>query len=131
MSTKRHFVSYEVAKLLSEHGFDELCHHFYDKDGKLHKFSESIHPKGMRNTYCISIGCVSAPNIFDVGTWFKRYNLHFDISSVTLRGRINWKVDVMENVTDTVGWYWFPNDVNTYTKAFNETIKYCFEEIIK
>lgn len=135
LKTKPHYVNYEVASLLLEKGFDELCFHFYDSNRRMHKLSKSVLQFGITNSYFIKnvYNCIAAPNIDDVKNWLYKYHYRtvFDISSHSLgKNNILWKLIVLGAYGEAIGWCWF-NCVKTYTDAFNESVKYFFNEIMK
>ena len=89
-------VSFEIAKLLKEKGFDETAQKWYSTEGSCYYEDEFINSRGSVPSYCCE-----APTISDVVMWLHKEhkNIHIWIS-----------VD-LENYTDT----WF------YTISHNKS----------
>lgn len=75
-------VSFELAKLLKEKGFDKLTINYYSEEDYFYK-DELLFPKGsvLRNEdwpYNVSTTQLNAPTIAEVVTWlYKKHGIHF------------------------------------------------------
>ena len=122
------YVSFEVAKLLKEKGFNIDCFAAYNGNGKLYKFDDDIDD----NTPCWS----EAPTLQMAMKWLlEKYNMYIEI---TINGFQNKKYTyhvVIQNLNewyDTSECYDFHivGDFDSPEKGYNSAIKYCLEKLI-
>jgi len=116
------YVSFEVAKLLEEKGFNEACFAFYNPEGMLIQ-------SGIRlNNIQVGVvkGSYSAPTLQMAMKWLREvHGLHVDIDP--LEG--NWRTKIVEledlcEVDRGISLY------GTYEEACEAAIKYCLENLI-
>ena len=143
------YVSFEVAKLLKEKGFDWPCHGTYDTavTGGKPKFSEyevlSYFPYGMKNSDDKYDMVISAPTLQMAMKWLREvHNLfieiqcygcecdekaHFEYSYV-----ISEYVEFNNNVCTTFGLEkrYAKSQFLSYEEACEAAIKYCLENLI-
>jgi len=117
------YVSFEIAKLLKEKGFDEYCYTFYDWDSEEFYREERI-------PCCNSRGDdYAAPTLQMAMKWFREvHHLTIDVFH-----HLDWKVCIKAIPDD-----YFKADYShpelkptkTYEEACEAGIKYCLENLI-
>lgn len=117
------YVSFEVAKLLKEKGFDEPCLMCYTYDEKLGNY-------GQYNSYKNSeVFSLTAPTLQMTLKWLREaHNLHINIF-VTWKDKIphyQWSIDNLITQDTT---YDTPC-LEKYEEACEAAIKYCLENLI-
>ena len=117
------YVSFEVAKLLKEKGFDEPCLMCYTYDEKLGNY-------GQYNSYKNSeVFSLTAPTLQMTMKWLRKaHNLHINIF-VTWKDKIphyQWSIDNLITQDTT---YDTPC-LEKYEEACEAAIKYCLENLI-
>lgn len=121
------YVSFEIAKLLKEKGFDEPCLMCYTSDKKLGNY-------GHYNSYKNSeVFALTAPTLQMAMKWLREvHNLHCDIGYDDL----DWFWNILD-VSDSVPVEERPKMIKdglaghkTYEKACEAAIKYCLENLI-
>ena len=124
MAITEDYVSFEIAKLLKEKGFNEVIAGYYRPNGK---FGHII--GGMFNSekQFIKDECCSAPTLQMAMKWLREvYNFHIWVEpSHDKEGLYNAhvKVDWWSNNWAGVGY-------NTYEKAVEAAIEYCLKILI-
>ena len=127
------YVSYEIAKLLKEKGFNEPCFYYY-KD-KVLMFSPIL--KG-RNSY--QTDTYSAPTHQMAMAWLREHGLHINAPI-----SYDYSVDADGNEVDRRTFYIFEiyssfrgnliyieeiNEYDSYEEAVEAALKYCLENLI-
>ena len=122
-------VSFPIAKLLKEKGYNEPCALLYDESGKISgtKMSMAGHP----NTY---INKYSAPTISEVVMWI--YDKHgiwvyvdsHEFSKWCYYYRYNRPHELSSKITEN-GQFGL-DDFNSPTEAYEAAIEYCLENLI-
>ena len=114
------YVSFEIAKLLKEKGFDEYCG-YYDKTGEYWDYKTFNH-KG--DEY------ISAPTLQMAMKWLRKvHNLSIEPYYTHKQG---YKFAVQEIPTAISLWMDLPDELySTYEEACETAIKYCLEKLIK
>lgn len=129
------YVSFEIAKLLKEKGFNEPCHATYDTavTGGKPRFSEyevlNFFPHGMRNTDDKYSMVLSAPTLQMTMKWLReKHRLHIDIDP----SESDWNPTVitLEDWTCIVKYGDKIPVQDTYEEACEAAIKYCLENLI-
>ena len=115
------YVSFEVAKLLKEKGFDEACPTAYSLVSKTHKVEQrSISEWG-------KMGQVKRPTLQMAMKWLR------EIHNITIEPhylyRKEWYAIVSSENPLGIGVY-TTNTFNTYEEACEAAIKYCLENLI-
>jgi len=134
MNITEDYVSFEVAKLLKEKGFNEPCRDFYRKEN-----DEWLH----RNTYEYNYfnlqmprweGCYSCPTHQMAMRWLReKYNIYISIqpdfpSDKDYKMCWCWSANILhENCISLKGYQCY---IETYEKATETAIKYCLENLI-
>ena len=128
------YVSYEMAKLLKEKGFDELCPTFYeiDEPNSGPKYSEKL-GWFLHNSYDYSDRhgkmIISAPTLQMAMKWLREvHKLHVDIDPS--EGDWNPTVITLKDWTCAVK---FGDNIpiqDSYEQACEAAIKYCLENLI-
>lgn len=115
------YVSFEIAKLLKEKGFNEPCLKQYYNNGELSNVS-------IEAKYNTIVNQVSAPTLQMAMKWLREvYNLHIWVEP-------NHDKEGLYNAHVKVGWWsnnWGGVGYNTYEQAVEEAIKYCLKHLIK
>jgi len=145
------YVSFEVAKLLKEKGFDWSCHATYDTavTGGKPKFSEyevlNFFPYGMKNTDDKYGMVISAPTLQMAMKWLReKYNIHVAINICYTENPKLFQPDYYVYVDSTVTGESLikklcllvqdnsltPKGFTSYEEACEAAIKYCLENLI-
>ena len=127
---KEDYVSYEVAKLLKDRGFDEPCHCFYEYKKRLYNDMYKYFPNGMKNSDHDKEGNkgVSAPTHQMACRWLREvYNVVIEINSIWIVGfGYNYiaRIVVEGESKKCLKHY------NYYEEAVEAAIKYTLENLI-
>ena len=127
------YVSFEIAKLLKDKGFDEPCYAYWSEDENRVIISQSMH--ALQNITNPCFFGPSAPTIQMVRKWLEETKEHLVYSYPVYDGsKIEWRYNI-----------WFDNSemflgqilefgtnetFNTYEEACEAAIKYCLEKLI-
>lgn len=125
------YVSFELAKLLKEKGFDEPCHCFYEYRKRLYNDMDKYFPDGMKNSDHDKEGNkgISAPTHQMAMAWLRaKYIIivvqpeYFNVDGICSY----WGVDIWkgDNYVKLQG------DYPSYEKAVETALKYCLENLI-
>lgn len=111
------YVSFEIAKLLKEKGFDELCHKAYNYEGHLcNGFTYGPH----------------APTLQMAMKWLREvHSLYIDIVTSFSQDGICYTFscsNTMDLIQGTKGTSY--HEYQTYEQACEAAIKYCLENLI-
>lgn len=131
---KEDYVSFEVAKLLKEKGFNEPCFYYY-KDGNL-MFSPFL--KG-RNSY--QTDTYSAPTLQMAMRWLREvHHLYIDVGfGNDYKGEFLYMGDIYDLTKDAIHAKYEPiieaddylsYNPKTHEEACEAAIKYCLENLI-
>ena len=119
------YVSFEVAKLLKEKGFDEPCYAYWHESEKRLIISQSMH--AIRNITNPCFFGPAAPTLQMAMKWLRKvYNFHIWVEP-------NHDKEGLYNAHVKVGWWsnnWGGVGYNTYEQACEAAIKYCLEHLI-
>lgn len=121
------YVSFEVAKLLNEKGFDEFCRaHYSITNGNLYHEKVRVEASG-----CEMHNSVLAPTLQMAMKWLREvHNIFIGVNTVIGRDK-NWGYEVFIQkqevpIPSRVQWDWF----NTYEEACEAAIKHCLKNLI-
>jgi len=116
------YVSFEIAKLLKDKGFDEPCLMCYTYDKK---FGNYGHYNSCKNSEVFSL---TAPTIQSTRKWLrKKHNIDITVDPHDVCGEWIYQYHLCKDRE-----YLFSRDVDTsYENCANEAIKYCLENLIK
>ena len=130
---KEAYVSFEVAKLLKENGFDSRCHATYDTavTGGKPRFSEyevlSYFPNGMKNTDDKYNMVISAPTHQMAMRWLREvHDIDIIIFHEKLPNDCYWARIECHPFTE----FQQEPEYKTYEEAVEAALKYCLEKII-
>ena len=134
---KEDYVSYEVAKLLKEKGFDEPCHYFYEYKRRLYNDMDKYFPSGMKNSDHNKEGNkgVSAPTLQMAIKWLREvHDVHIDISIYVitvdiLKYNINVYYKKHKNDSMYLGIH-LTKECPKYEEAVEVALKYSLENLI-
>ncbi len=125
------YCSFEVAKLLKEKGFNELCCQKYDGDGYL-----SLNHVGYINDEkpCDDF-CALAPTHQKAMKWLREvHNLFIDIRVGEIDGRTWYDFDIIPINGRKVDWNHYTNlpfvELDSYEEAVELALKYCLEKLV-
>lgn len=145
---KEDYVSFEIAKLLEEKGFDEVCYRWADnksmyEEGEWQPWNKSGHAtaiptlqmamKWLRETHSILLAVDYDYECTDTSYFYKIYRLgeHGKPESVAVKG-VSYDKD--GNPTEHIVFYRdyerSYSDYGTYEEACEAGIKYCLENLI-
>ena len=123
------FVSFEIAKLLKEKGFDEPCQFFYFSISKYKQEGVFIGNFHARKNNEINEASCSAPTLQMAMKWLREvHNLHIDVDPS--EGNWNPTVLELENWACAVK---FGDNIpiqDSYEEACEAAIKYCLKNLI-
>ena len=142
---KEDYVSFEVAKLFKEKGFDEPCHCFYEYRKRLYNDMDKYFPDGMKNSDHDKEGnkAISAPTHQMAMKWLREihnimvspYALSLNYYGLSLG--YYFEIFDLTNGDSTgckplykVGIPFKEDVLNTYEKAVEAGIKYALENLI-
>lgn len=119
------YVSFEVAKLLKEKGFNESCVWAYDPNSASFAKSYSEHKNSELNEYEYS-----KPTFQMAMKWFrKEHNIHIDIVSIWNQKRWEYQVFVITPITSQCP-YVDDKLYMGYEEAVEVALKYSLENLI-
>ena len=118
------YVSFEIAKLLKEKGFNEPIRCWYDN-------FQDFHEEGMRmsNTDCLP-PTVMCPTCQMAMAWLReKYNINIDIVSIWEQKRWEYQVYI---ITPSTSKHPYRIDIlyTAYEEAVEAALKYCLEKLI-
>lgn len=117
-------ITFELAKLLKEKGFDSHCYQVYEKDGRLCTTYESSRWQN-ENPELI----ILAPTIGDSIMWL--YEKHgIWIQAFILNKTFAWKAQNINTLVITCLYAQQDKGYNSPTEAYEAGIKYCLTELI-
>ena len=119
---KEDYVSFEVAKLLKEKGFNEPCFSQYTKTGSIWNCQA---PENFNE----SEGCYSRPSLYEAQKWLRhQHNLYVNAIPLEIprskSENFTFTIDKLDS-NDEWDWRWEPEPYNfyaTYEEAFSEGI---------
>ncbi len=128
------YVSFEVAKLLKEKGFDWECIGYYVDD----------EPDDVKYSFCGETNstwesrCCSAPTLQTAMKWLREvHKLHIDIlpNPIEFKDKViqdGWGCEVthLSNLTYECNYRFSQKKYKTYEEASESAIKYCLENLI-
>ena len=118
------YVSFEVAKLLKDKGFDEGCRAHYGGDGSFSYEKYEVEASG-----CEMHNAILAPTLQMTMKWLREmYNIYIVITPSMFWGKYNVSIYKKGNIYP----YGFDGDslISSYEKAVENAIKYCLENLI-
>lgn len=123
MNITEDYVSFEVAKLLKEKGFDERCRNSYNLEGKFYVHTQWHYP-------ITTIGYVAPTHQMAMKWLRKTHNLFIGVNTVIGSDK-NWGYEVFIQkqevpIPSKILWDRF----NSYEQAVDVAIKYCLENLI-
>jgi len=124
------YVSFEIAKLLKDKGFDEPCHCFYEYRKRLYNDMDKYFPDGMKNSDHDKEGNkgISAPTLQMAMKWLREvHNLYVDIRININNSLYSFKI---YSVGISGAKAFTEYRIKSYEAACEEAIKYCLEHLI-
>ena len=115
------YVSFEIAKLLKEKGFDEVCFRYAE--------SKEIYESGDWYVGNVTGGCIGVPTLQMAMKWLREtFEIHCQIDCPIAAS--NWMYGIRDLNKDE--WVTLRNmgDYDTYEEACETAIKYCLENLI-
>ena len=124
------YVSFEIAKLLKEKGFDEPCHALYH-DGE-DKIFFGLDVDSYYNSI-LNVDCYTCPTLQMAMKWLREvHNLFIEIMVGDDDGKIWYDFDVINIGKKDIPTVPIDNivELETYEEASETAIKYCLEVLI-
>lgn len=123
---KEQYVSFEVAKLLKEKGFDEECHHVYE--GEDIEWANILYGEDVLSN---SNDVISAPTQQMAMRWLREdKNIFIEIStSIDLNGRYHYSCFILDKECKYLRKGYTDFDW-TYEDAVEAALKYCLKNLI-
>lgn len=124
---KEDYVSFEVAKLLKEKGFDEPCRTYYQDE----KFVDDVCTKYYQWNSKSPFGHISAPTHQMAMKWLREvHNIFIEIStSIDLNGKYHFSYTILDKECKYVRRGYTDFDWN-YEEAAEAALKYSLEILI-
>ena len=130
---KEDFVSFEVAKLLKEKGFDEECRQYWSESDGRFIHSESVYP--IRNITNPCFFGPAAPTLQMAAKWLREeHNLSID-NTCSINGFYCSVVHIVKDkggriidVEDSADWE--TPYCKTFEEAFDKALKFCLERML-
>lgn len=125
---KEAYCSYEVAKLLKEKGFDELCKYLYKNNGERYTLASTCY-----QNVCDDGECLCPTHQMAIKWLREKYNIYISIqpdfpSSKDYKMYWCWTASFFhENCISLKGYQCY---IETYEEATEAAIKYCLENLI-
>ena len=119
------YVSFDVAKLLKEKGFNELCYEWYNPFGSHYNSAFAFNNEGYKN-----VNKICAPTQQMAMRWLREvHNINIDIVSIWNQKQFEYQVFVVtpENAKDC---YVDDKSYLGYEEAVEAAIKYCLENLV-
>ena len=119
------YVSFEVAKMLKEKGFNENCYASYNGNGKLYKFDEEVDD----NTPYWS----NAPTLQMAMKWLREVHNIFICINMVGNGDDSYVLFTYNIYQNKNYKLIFGSNIpkyNSYEEAVEEALKYCLENLI-
>lgn len=126
------YVSFEIAKLLKEKGFDEKCSHYWQDEISEYSITKEIHrwtDSVLANTEISASKRFSAPTLQMAMKWLREnFDIHCQIDCPIAAS--NWVFGIRDLNKDE--WITLRNmgDYETYEKACEAGIRYVLENLI-
>ena len=122
--TQETFCSFEVAKLLKEHGFAGPVFAWYDVDGKLHSGTDHVPSAIMCPTHQMALRWLrEETKIITLITPIIVLPVSMDNTLFSWEWRMKKKIHAYPNVTDGAKYA-------TYEEATEEALKYALEKLV-
>lgn len=131
------YVSFEIAKLLKEKGFNESCHCYYTDKGKFVDMAWNLYEKHNTNSELNDFSFCSAPTLQMTMKWLREvHNKHCDIGYDL---NLYWFFQIIELKElkehfdySELKYYHTENETgfNTYEESVEAALKYCLENLI-
>lgn len=132
MTIEEAYISFEIAKLLKEKGFDEGCRYYYVNNGNLMFTEEYLHNSEIKYGTYPSCVC-TAPTQQMAMRWLREIHNIFIVIEPRTYDYINEKIssyvsslwqrdNYCENITS--------KNYPTYEEAVEATIQYCLKNLI-
>ena len=124
------YVSFEVAKLLKEKGFKELCRYYYLSSGNIHRVY------GLKDRNYASVNTFSAPTLQMAMRWLREvHNIGIFPSTYTITNSKGSKEEHVYGsaIVNLITFDLMCDDImprNSYEEACEAAIKYCLENLI-
>lgn len=121
------YVSFEVAKLLKEKGFDEICYLGYNKNGEYVPTNNRTNSQIIQPDFCF----ICCPTLQMAMKWLREENgiaVVPILSSVLDNEKFLWDIEITVAKTNESyhqGWTY-----ESYERACEVAIKYCLENLI-
>jgi hypothetical protein len=115
-------ISFEIAKLLKEKGFDEVCQKWYSVEGGLYYQDEFDNNRGF-----IPVCECEAPTIADAVMWlYEKHGIWISVSHKRHSQNKHFAYNIKQaNEIETYLW-----EFNSPTESYEAAIKYCLENLI-
>lgn len=123
---KEAYVSFEVAKLLKEKGFDEECTHYYSyEDDELIEYTNGVYSRNSKDCHRYT-----SPTHQMACAWLREvHNIFIEISvSIDLNGNYHFSYTILDKECKYVRRGYTDFDWN-YEDAVEAAIKYCLESL--
>jgi len=131
---KEAYVSFEVAKLLKEKGFNEFCYTYYDNiDNSINRFDKGLHfnntsyPWGVPYDVSKAKKYIVAPTQQMTMAWLREKNISIELSVVRSH---YWVYTIYEILNNKVKELYNDGGFNSYEDAVEAALKYTLENLI-
>ena len=128
MNIQEDYVSFEIANLLKEKGFDEPCHAYYEDNGT---FRESYSACAIRNITNPCFFGIASPTLQMAMKWLRKvHNLYTNIWADPKDAENNDFNTIFRAQVYNGNSNYGTSEYSTYEDAAEAAIKYCLENLI-
>ena len=118
------YVSFEVAKLLKEKGFNEYClKNYWSSDKELHDWKWELSYKRNSDENCNTIDC-AAPTLQMAMKWLREKHIHIIIDYREVSYKYFFRISYCYNSSENLDFY------DSYEEAVEAALKYVLENLI-
>lgn len=128
------YVSFEIAKLLKEKGFDEQCTYMYDSQHNLYSTFEQCRQVTRNNSDWVhyvgqlNIVPIAVPTLQTAMKWLRKVHKLF-INIDVIREASCWTANIQDIGNDVDRWV-VEKDFKSYEEAVEGAIEYCLINLI-
>lgn len=124
--TTEDYVSFEIAKLLKEKEFDEVCENIYEEDGVRDRKHNGYWNSDLREEEGITCTC---PTLQMAVKWLREKHIFItlNIISFNLNDLPVWSFDIWRNNNHE---YHSSDYFDSYEQACETAIKYCLKRLL-
>lgn len=125
---KEVYVSYEIAKLLKEKGFDWDCEHYYKPNGEIVRTLHTESSRHINSSVLYEHQCLAPTQQMACKWLIETHNIH--IEPHFLRASGDYVYDIIHSPLELDDIHSFPTVFNTKEDAVEAALQYCLTNLI-